>query len=300
MGMRVSRRGFLQGTALAAGAVAGGGILLGKPALLEAGRGAAAQPESGAPFYQFVNATKTFTDDQVGWAWSERGPFTPLSQAKTAPNGPGGKGNGRLYIQVTDGKTKWADFVEWAGGGTRWAGNTTQVDEFIIPMTIEMGKHKIGISESRKALFEAFKKDAPKEFKACVQGDRAIVSPNRADLGPGKPFANYFDKYVDEVWEKTPLTTKKPSTKDILLGEGILGGNPGVCAAFNRHVAENKADWRTPAKFYLKEPCNWYSKFLHEHTVDKHCYGFCYDDYAEQAAYFGDNGDKLILTIYWD
>jgi hypothetical protein len=300
MGMIVSRRAFLKGTALAAGAVAGGGVLLGKPALLEAGRPAAPAAGGGGDFYQFVNATKgAFTDEQISWAWEDRGPYTPLSKAKTAPNGPGGKGNGRLYIQMTDGKTKWTDFVEWAGGGTRWAGNTTQVDEFVIPMTIEMGKHKIGISESRKALFAAFTKDAPKEFKACVKGDRAIVSPFKADLGEGKPYANYFEKYVDEVWAKTPLGDTKPTTRDILLG---IGGakNPGVCSAFNRHVAENKADWRTPAKFYLQEPCNWYSKFLHEHTVDKHCYGFCYDDYAEQAAYFGDNGDKLTLTIYWD
>jgi hypothetical protein len=295
MGMRVTRRDFFKGAALAAG-LAGGAILTRDPILLAARNAAPEAPATG-DFYHFVNATKgAFTDDQIGWGWGNNGPFTPLSQAKTAPNR---SGNGRLYIQLNNGKEKWTDFVEWAGGGTRWAGNTTQVDEFIIPMTIEMGTHKIGISESRKALFEKFTKDCPKEFKACVKGDRAIVSPFRADLGTGKPFENYFESYVDEVWAKKPLGNKKPTTREILLGTGAAG-NPGICAAFNRHVAENQADWRDPSKFYLKEPCNWYSKFLHEHTVDHKCYGFCYDDYAEQAAYFGASGDKLILTVYWD
>ncbi len=283
-----SRRDFLK----VAGA-AGAGLVM-APSLLAAAKKGGDQPaDSGTPFYQFVNATKgAFTDDQIGWAWSDRGPFTPLSQAATAPNK---SGNGRLYFQLKNNKGEWKDFIEWAGGGNRWNGNTTQVDEFIIPMTIEMGNKKLGITESRKALFEAFLKECPKEFKNCVIGDKAIVSPFKADMGTGKPFAKYFEPYVAEVMPGSNLTTK-----NILLGEGPLGNNPGLCAAFNRHVVENKADWRNPAKFYLKEPCNWYSKFLHEHTIDHKCYGFCYDDFAEQAAFFGATGDKLIVTIYWD
>jgi len=285
-----SRRDFLK----VAGA-AGAGLVVAPSLLAAAKKGADAPVAGGAPFYHFVNATKgAFTDDQIGWAWSDRGPFTPLSQSATAPNG-NGKGNGRMYFQLKNSKGEWKDFIEWAGGGTRWAGNTTQVDEFIIPMTIEMGTHKIGISEPRAKMFEAFLKECPKEFKNCVRGDKAIVSPFKADLGTGKPFEKYFEKYVAEVMPGSPI-----STKNILLGEGPLGNNAGLCAAFNRHVVENKADWKNPAKFYLKEPCNWYSKFLHEHTVDHHCYGFCYDDASEQAAYFGANGDKLTVTIYWD
>jgi hypothetical protein len=92
----------------------------------------------------------------------------------------------------------------------------------------------------------------------------------------------------------------KPTSHDILVGEGVLGRNAAFCGAFNRHVAADPADWNNVAKFYQAEPCNWYSKFLHEHTIDHKCYGFCYDDASEQAAYFSDKGDTLIVTFYWD
>ncbi len=144
------------------------------------------------------------------------------------------------------------------------------------------------------------------------------------------PHGDYFDKYVDEVWAeyaKEKLTPsgkytgkvvdgaltfspvgdgksytceKKPSTQDILLGEGVLGRNAAFCGAFNRHVAADPADWRTAAKFYQADPCNWYAKFLHEHAIAHKCYGFCYDDASEQAAYFSGKEKNLIVTLYWD
>ena len=71
-------------------------------------------------------------------------------------------------------------------------------------------------------------------------------------------------------------------------------------AAFNRGVADDPADWNDVSKFYQKEPYNWYSKFLHKWSVDHKAYGFCYDDYAEQAAYFAGEADHLVVTFYWD
>jgi hypothetical protein len=65
-------------------------------------------------------------------------------------------------------------------------------------------------------------------------------------------------------------------------------------------VLADPADWRDAAKFYKADPCNWYSKILHEHTIDHKCYGFCYDDVSEQAAFFSGKGDKLVVTLYWD
>ena len=204
------------------------------------------------------------------------------------------------------------------------------MDAFCLPLTIELGDKKVGIIESRSKLFETFRKEAPEQFKACVKGDFWIVSPCKAGFNKGGPNGKYFDKYVDEVWnmyaeeKKTPsgkytgkvvggaLTftplkggksvscPKKPSTQDIFLGEGDLASNPGFCGAFNRHVAADPADWRNPAKFYQAEPCNWYSKFLHAHSIDHKSYGFCYDDASEQAAFFSGKGENLIVTFYWD
>ena len=288
--------------------------------------------------YKFVNKTGgKFTDDQCFWTSNGGSSWHSFAKEPTLPCG----GNGRLYFYVGDQKPKhfgdfstYWDFVEYNFGGGTWYGNTTQVDAFCIPITIQLGDMKYGIEGNRAKLFKEFREKCPKEFKECVKGDLWILSPCRAGFDKGGPHANYFDKYVDEVWEmystekKTPsgkyigkadkngaLTftpvdggpkaktfscPRKPTTQEILLGTGVLGGDPAFCAAFNRHVAADPGDWRDPSKFYQAEPCNWYSKILHEYCIDKKCYGFCYDDYAEQAAYFAGKGEELVITIFWD
>jgi hypothetical protein len=244
-------------------------------------------------------------------------------------------GNGRLYFRLGaapknfDDREAYWDFIEYAYDKGVWHGNTTQVDAFCIPLTIELGDKKVGVVESRRKLFEAFRDEAPREFKACVKGDYWILSPCRAGFDKDGANGKYFDKYIDEVWDtyaqekKTPsgkwtgavvngaLTftptdggkplrcDRKPTTQEAFLGTGVLGSNPQFCAAINRHVLADPADWRNPAAFYKAEPCNWYAKFLHEHSIDHKAYGFCYDDFAEQAAYFSGPGRELVVTIYW-
>jgi hypothetical protein len=284
--------------------------------------------------YKFVNSTNgKFADDQCFWSLDGGREWLSFAKEPTA-RCPGG--NGRLYFRLgaapknfDDREAIW-DFIEFAYGRGTWNGNTTQVDAFCIPITIELGNKKVGITESRQQIFEAFRKEAPKEFKACVKRDRWILSPCRAGFGKEGPNGNYFDKYIDAVWDryseeqKTPsgkwigkvvngaLTftpaeggksiscARKPSTQDAFLGTGILATNPQFCAAINRHVLADPADWNNPATFYQAEPCNWYSKFLHEHSIDHKAYGFCYDDAGDQAAYFSGQGQALIVSLYWD
>ena len=217
-----------------------------------------------------------------------------------------------------DREAHW-DFIEYASEDSEtWHGNTTQVDAFCIPITIEMGDKKVGITESRRALFENFRTDAPEPFKSCVKGEAWIVSPCRATFGADGPNAHYFDAYIDAVWtmyaqeEKTPsgkwsgkvvdgaltftpvdgkgkpLTcASKPTTQDAFMGTGVLATNPQFCAAINRHVLADPADWRKADAFYKSEPCNWYAKFFQERSLGKKAYGFCYGDVAEQAAFLG-------------
>ncbi|HEV3145313.1 MAG TPA: beta-1,3-glucanase family protein, partial [Gemmataceae bacterium] len=139
-----------------------------------------------------------------------------------------------------------------------------------------------------------------------------------------------FDKYIDDVWEhysidkKTPsgkwigkvtdgaLTftpvgggkpikcERKPTTQEAFLGSGVLATNPQFCAAINRHLLADPADWNNPEAFYKAEPCNWYAKFFHEHGIDKKAYGFCYDDVTEQAAFYSGKGKEVIITLHWD
>jgi len=295
-------------------------------------------PATNGNFYEFVNSTKKFTDEQISWSFGERGPYTTFAQSRKAPPRMGG--GGRMYFKIEapeggGGKSRvYKDFIEFTHNNVGWHGNTTQVDEFVIPLTIELFQangtsQKCGITESRASLFEAFKRDAPREFQSCLKDGERIVSPCRADFKKGMANANYFEKYIDEVWamyatEKTTpggwkgkvvdgslifskagkkdyVLHKKPTTQDVLLGQNELGKSPDFCSAINRHVLADPGDWRDARSYYKAEPYNFYARFFHDHSIRHLAYGFCYDDFNQQASYFaGRNPTRLVVTIYWD
>jgi hypothetical protein len=286
------------------------------------------------PLYRLVNRTGRFSDAECFWSLDDGKEWHSFAKEPTVPCP---LGNGRLYFRLGaaptdfgDRKAYW-DFIEYASeNGETWHGNTTQVDAFCLPITIEMGTNRVGISESRQALFEQFRAQAPAPFKSCVLGNWRILSPCAATFGTDGPNAHYFDAYIDEVWaiyangKKTPsgkwigkvtdgaliftpvgegkplICKRKPTSQDAFMGTGELATNAVFCAAINRHVLADPADWRNPATYYQKEPCNWYAKFLHEHSIGNKAYGFCYDDVVEQAAFFSGKGKEVIITLTWD
>jgi len=286
------------------------------------------------PLYRLVNQTGQFGDDQVFWSLNHGKEWHSFAEQSVVPCP---RGNGRLYFRLGaaprnfDDRTAYWDFIEYASENSNsWHGNTTQVDAFCVPITIEMGDKKVGIAKSRRAVFEKFRTEAPEPFKSCVKGDAWVVSPCRATFGASGPNAHYFDAYIDEVWamyaneKKTPsgrwtgkvsngaLTfmpvgpgkpftcARKPTTQEAFLGTGVLASNPQFCAAINRHVLADPADWRKPESFYKAEPCNWYAKFFHEQSLGGKAYGFCYDDVAEQAAFFSAKGKEVVITLRWN
>lgn len=297
-----------------------------------------AKPEP-KPFYYFVNATGKFTDEQISWSFSNKD-FKTLKEAPTAPAKIGGGGRINFKFDApAEGEIKahvYREFIEFTHGANgTWYGNTTQVDEFVVPIFIEGtqadGKvHEAGIKKSRTAIFDEFKKNAPAEFQSCVKGSDTIVSPMRADFGKGKVNNNYFAKYVDDIWtefaegktlpsgwtgksepsgaftwskpgEKDYKLSRKPTTEEIFLGTAELGKSADMCSAFNRHVFGDPGDWRDVSKYYKAYPNNFYAAFWHKQTVDGKAYGFCYDDFNQQAAYFEvHNAQKLVITLYWD
>lgn len=89
----------------------------------------------------------------------------------------------------------------------------------------------------------------------------------------------------------------KPTTQEVMLGNGLLddarGTTPGtekynkqlqlqaqLCAALNRHVAEQPNERWYDARYFYPEgsTANWFTKFWHEHSYNGLAYGFSYDD----------------------
>ena len=106
----------------------------------------------------------------------------------------------------------------------------------------------------------------------------------------------------------------KPSTSMALLGNGFLADPAGasdvgtqlqiqaqICAALNRHVVEQPANWHNAAAFYpAGQPANWFAKFWHDHSIDNLAYGFAYDDVGGfSPSLYTDSPTVVTFTIGW-
>ncbi len=108
---------------------------------------------------------------------------------------------------------KYFDWAEFAViNGEVWI-NTTQVDMFGVPYTIEMftgssnnysSFAKVGITESRASIFSAFQKEVPAEFKslATVQAPYRIVAPIHGGFRTGQTNGAYFNSYINSIWSQ--------------------------------------------------------------------------------------------------
>jgi len=107
----------------------------------------------------------------------------------------------------------------------------------------------------------------------------------------------------------------KPTTSMVFLGNGLLddptGGTSDVkiqlqiqaqlCAAMNRRVAETPSLWYQQwAHHPAGQASNWFSKFWHEHSIDKLAYGFAYDDVGGfSPSIHTDSPTAVTFTIGW-
>lgn len=90
-----------------------------------------------------------------------------------------------------------------------------------------------------------------------------------------------------------PFFLNKPTTKDIVECSGALASagmstvelelGAEFCAAFNRGVALNTANWYNRAAYYASNPKNDYAQFFHAVGIDQRAYGFAYDDINDQS-----------------
>jgi hypothetical protein len=296
-------------------------------------------PAGGLMNFTFINCTNKYTDDQISWTMDGRN-YKTLAEGKVIPAAT--RAAARLYVRIKTPKTDkdpgetFDDFLEYNLSPNGIYINTTQVDGLVMPLTIEVvdaaGKSvKAGISESQAALLQAFKRETPEEFWSCLKG-KAIVAPGSADFRPGGANADYFKAYIDEVWAKYATETKtptgwtgkvvdevltftspdgrntfkcdrKPTTLEIFACVGVLGNNPKFSGCINRHVLGDPAAWANPDGFYATSPCNYYSKFMHNHTINGKAYGFPYDDAEQQDTLLIATKPRpvnLIIAIYYN
>ncbi|NGO70229.1 beta-1,3-glucanase family protein [Streptomyces boncukensis] len=214
--------------------------------------------------------------------------------------------------------------------------NTTMVDMFSVPLSLrlqgqkdqEAGTLKDG---ARDQVFETLR--GTEGFDRLVIGDRRVLAPSHG-IGAGRFAGDYFDPYVDQVWETYQgkdltvstdagrftgrvrggklaftgpgeLSFDRPSTSDVLFCHGALQApNDGVQgpvaavlgAALNRTTLAAHADQPTddPSGFYGGKITHHYAKALHAATTDGKAYGFAFDDVGGFASYIEDGAPSSV------
>ena len=241
----------------------------------------------------------------------------------------------------------WYEFT-WDYGRVPYGGNTTQVDQFGIPMTVRLQNaasgydRTVGIKRSRASVFSGYAKAVGPAFQPLANAQR-IVAPYKGTFRAGQPEQDALQPVIDQTWayyaahpfsyqllQDTftggvvagrlqfwkdgvgPSYIDKPDTYDVVSCSGALArGNVDelqleaqLCAAFNRGVPTNTADWLAASTYYPAGLKNDYAMYFHQIGLLGRAYGFSYDDVNDQSTVeiLSDPKsppDKLTITIGW-
>jgi Beta-1,3-glucanase len=131
--------------------------------------------------------------------------------------------------------------------------------------------------------------DAP--YSIPAPGDVAAFQPGGAD-------ADYMTSYAASVGATE-------TTQEVFGcsggGSPDLSGDPSLCAALNRCVAQFSTTVQdTPSDYYQNAPCNYYSWFWHSVAVNGLQYGFAYDDDNGQSSDFNSTDAQYVqVAVGW-
>ncbi|MCU1248028.1 MAG: coagulation factor 5/8 type domain protein [Edaphobacter sp.] len=138
----------------------------------------------------------------------------------------------------------WYEF-NVAGNGSIYI-NTTQVDEFGLPLTLDVWgsagtfHQQVGITESIAQLDSEFANEVPAQFQPPTMSNLRIFSPAKLSLAAGAANGNYFDSYVAGAWSSYATTPVSIT----LNGRQFTGTASGTNLTFNEvnpssaHVGE--------------------------------------------------------------
>ncbi len=110
-------------------------------------------------------------------------------------------------------------------------GNTSRVDSFQYPIGLEItgsrGTQTVGEISEKNNIVTAFTSGAPIEFKKCVDEKTGVITaPSKTpEFKEGQGiYANYFQPYIDRVWEKYKTSPLAFRDGDGVLWEGGVEG----------------------------------------------------------------------------
>jgi uncharacterized protein involved in high-affinity Fe2+ transport len=249
---------------------------------------------SNAIEFDFINATNgQYPDSEVYWDVNgveetiAQSPYYTMTSCNSC----------RIYFYLGSPNSQYYDFIELNSSGTTINADTSRVDAFRLPLAIHLhnsdgsdtvvGEDDQVFSESRTALFQQFENSVPAVFQqlATVNAPYSIPAPSDvAAFQPGGADAGYMTSYAASVGATE-------TTQEVFGcaggGSPALNGDPTLCAALNRCVAQfSTTVQNTPADYYQNAPCNYYSAFWHSVAVNGRQYGFAYDDVNGQSSDF--------------
>ncbi len=98
------------------------------------------------------------------------------------------------------------DWIEFDNGGDSLFINTTQVDEFGIPLVEDVyGQNRTthmrtGLTLTSAEIFAAYAREVSSPFQQPNSTIR-IMAPAKGSFDAGQPNGHYFDDYVDQMWQ---------------------------------------------------------------------------------------------------
>jgi uncharacterized protein involved in high-affinity Fe2+ transport len=211
----------------------------------------------------------------------------------------------RINFYLGSTTSDYTDFIELNSSAQTLNADTSRVNSWGLPLVIHLHNSNdtdtyVGddyqiFSESRSAVFTQYENYVPAAFQTTATADAPyqILAPGSvAAFQSGGADANYMVSYAASVGATE-------TTQEVFGcaggGSPALNGDPTLCAALNRGVAQDSATVQdTPADYYETAPYNYYSAFWHSVAINGLQYGFPYDDVDGQSSDFNTSDAQYV------
>jgi len=152
---------------------------------------------------------------------------------------------------------RYFDWIELAVINNQIWCNTTQVDMFGLPMTMELFQTsgssyvsvgKVGLTQTRASLYSAYAASVPAEFRGLA-GTYRILAPLHGGFRSGQAYGTYFDSYINSVWSQYStsnlvITVPQGTFTGRVLSDGrMMFTRPGDAAGYYVNKPTSQDVW---------------------------------------------------------